>query len=278
MNKKAFAVIAFSMFVSMLGFGIVVPLLPIYADKLGATGLEIGMMYAAFGITHAIFLPFIGKLSDRMGRKIFLCLGLLSLTFVSIGFIWVQNAFHLIVTRIMQGIATTMHLPIAQAYVGDITPVGEEGRWMGHFNTIFFSGMGLGPLFGGVLTDLYSVNITFMVMATLNLVGFIGTVFFLPEVKGMHVDKKQSVSYILLLKNKIIKGLFTYRLVVGIGTAALMTFLPVFAHRRLGLTTTLIGILLACRTPVSLLQSFTGILADKYTSIITSILYRHIGR
>ncbi|MBW1863565.1 MAG: MFS transporter [Deltaproteobacteria bacterium] len=127
MNKKAFAVIAFSMFVSMLGFGIVVPLLPIYADKLGATGLEIGIMYAAFGITHAIFLPFmhaiflpfIGKLSDRMGRKIFLCLGLLSLTFVSIGFIWVQNAFHLIVIRTMQGIATTMHLPIAQAYVGD---------------------------------------------------------------------------------------------------------------------------------------------------------------
>lgn len=97
------------MFISMLGFGIVVPLLPIYANKLGATGL-------------------------------------FSLVLVSLGFIWAQNTLQLIIVRCLQGIATTMHLPVAQAYLGEITPEGEEGRWMGHFNAILFSGMGVGPL------------------------------------------------------------------------------------------------------------------------------------
>ena len=119
------------MFISMLGFGIVVPLLPIYADKLGATGLELGAIFAGFGITHTVFLPIVGRFSDRAGRKAFLCAGLFSLVLVSLGFIWAQNTLQLIIVRCLQGIATTMHLPVAQAYLGDITPEGEEGRWMG---------------------------------------------------------------------------------------------------------------------------------------------------
>jgi len=76
MNKKAFAILVATMFISMLGFGIVVPLLPIYADQLGATALEIGFINAGFSLSLMVFLPFMGRLSDRFGRKVFLCTGL----------------------------------------------------------------------------------------------------------------------------------------------------------------------------------------------------------
>ncbi len=84
------------MFISMLGMGIVVPLLPIYADQMGATALEIGLINAGFSIALTVFLPVTGRFSDRAGRKVFLCSGLACLTIASLGFMWAQNPLQLI--------------------------------------------------------------------------------------------------------------------------------------------------------------------------------------
>jgi DHA1 family multidrug resistance protein-like MFS transporter len=115
MDKKAFFVLVGTMLISMLGFGIVVPLLPIYADQMGASALEIGFINAGFSLTLLVALPIMGRLSDRSGRKVFLCLGLGILTVASLGFIWAQNPLQLILVRIFQGIGASMHLPIARS-------------------------------------------------------------------------------------------------------------------------------------------------------------------
>jgi len=265
MNKKAFTILVSTMLISMLGFGIVVPLLPIYADQLGATALEIGLINAGFSLSLMVSLPFMGRLSDRIGRKVFLCSGLALLTIASICFIWAQNPLQLILVRIFQGIGASMHLPIAQAYLGDITPKGEEGKWMGHFNAILFSGMSLGPLFGGVLTDLFSINTTFLVMAALCLIGLIATIIFLPEVTERITSEKQGAAFTGLRQSNILKGAFAFRMATGFSMACIMTFLPLFASQNLGLSVSLIGLLIASRTPLALLQSYTGTLADKYS-------------
>lgn len=265
MNKKAFTVLVTTMLISMLGFGIVVPLLPIYADQLGASALEIGLINAGFSISLLAFLPFMGRLSDRIGRKVLLCSGLALLTIASICFIWAQTPLQLILVRLLQGIGASMHLPIAQAYLGDITPKGEEGKWMGHFGAILFSSMSLGPLFGGVLTDLFSINTTFLVMAALCLIGLIATIIFLPEVAERTALGKQGAAFEGLRKSNILKGAFAFRMANGFGMASVMTFLPLFASQNLGLSVSLIGLLLASRMPLALLQSYTGTLADKYS-------------
>lgn len=265
MNKKTFVILVATMFISMLGFGIVVPLLPIYADQLGASALEIGFINAGFSLALMVSLPFMGRLSDRMGRKVFLCAGLVILTVASLGFIWAQTPLQLIFVRIFQGIGASMHLPIAQAYLGDITPEGEEGKWMGHFSAILFSSMGIGPLFGGVLTDLFSINTTFLAMAALCLVGLIATIIFLPEVARKATLEKQSTVFAGLMKSNILKGAFAFRIATGFSMACIMTFLPLFASQNLGLSVSLIGLLIASRTPLALLQSYTGTLADKYS-------------
>jgi len=144
MIKKVFPVLALSIFSSMLGVGIVAPLLPLYAEKMGATGIWIGTIFAGFSISRAIVMPIVGKLSDRSGRKVFLAVGLFTYAIISLGYIWAGNPFQLTLVRLIQGVAAGMVIPIAQAYVGDISPEAEEGKWQGYFNLSGFNSPPLG--------------------------------------------------------------------------------------------------------------------------------------
>jgi len=263
MNKKAFAVLVGSMFVSMLGMGIVSPFLPIYANTLGATTLEVGLVQSAFSITGIGTLLFVGRLSDRFGRKSFLSGGLIILTLSSVGLMFASDPLHLILWRFIQGLGASAHLPIAQAYLGDITPEGNEGKWMGYFNAVLFAGMGTGPLVGGFIADAFSIRASFLVMAVLNTLGLIATLVYLKEMPRKTAARGYT-SYAAPLKSRIMRGVFVYRMTAGLSTSCLMAFTPLFADLRIGLSTSLIGIMLASRTPVSIVQSYTGRLADRW--------------
>jgi DHA1 family multidrug resistance protein-like MFS transporter len=264
MNKEAFAVLVASMFISMLGMGIVTPFLPIYANTLGASSMEVGLIQSAFSMTGIGTLLFVGRLSDRFGRRSFLGSGLIILAISSVGLMFAEKPFHLILWRFVQGLGASAHLPIAQAYLGDITPEGDEGRWMGYFNAVLFAGVGTGPLVGGVLTDTFNIRTTFLVMAVLNVLALIATVLFLKEMPRKTAAREHA-SILAPLKSRIMRGALSYRLTIGIGTSTLMAFVPLFADLRIGMSASLIGILLAMRTPVSIVQSYTGRLADRWS-------------
>lgn len=263
MNRKAFAVLVGSMFISMLGMGIVSPFLPIYADHLGASSLELGLVQAAFNITGIGTLLFIGRLSDRFGRKSFLMGGLSILALASVGLMYSTSIAQLIAWRFVQGLGASAHLPIAQAYMGDITPEGDEGKWMGLFNAVLFAGMGAGPLAGGVIADALGIRIAFLTMAVLNVLGLAATLLFLKE-PPRKTAALEHASYTAPLKSRVLQGVFAYRLTTGIGTASLMAFMPLYADLKIGMSAGLIGVLMAARTPISILQSYTGRLADKW--------------
>jgi MFS family permease len=262
MNKKAFWVLVGSMLISMLGMGVVSPFLPIYANTMGASSLEIGLVQAGFNITGIGTLLFIGRLSDRHGRKSFLSAGLFILAVSAIGLMYSTDPVHLIFWRFVQGLGASSHMPIAQAYLGDITPEGSEGRWMGYFNAVLFSGMGLGPLVGGVISDAYSIRTTFLIMAILNILAVIATLLFLKEMPRKTASRGNT-GFLSSLKSRTMRGACSYCMTTGVGVATLMAFMPLFADVKIGLSATLIGVLLAARTPVSLLQSYTGRLADR---------------
>jgi DHA1 family multidrug resistance protein-like MFS transporter len=262
MNKKAFIVLVSTMFISMLAMGIVSPFLPIYAEELGASNLEIGLVQASFSIAGIGTLLFVGRWSDRLGRKPFLLTGLAILTLSSVGLMYANTPLLLIIIRFIQGLGATAHLPIAQAYLGDITPKGGEGKWMGYFNAVLFAGMGAGPLLGGLIADIYSIATTFLFMAILNFLGLVATMIYLKEMPRKAATKEHS-SVLAPLKSRVMRSVLVQRMMNGIGTSALMTYIPIFANK-LGITTGLIGILAAMRTPVSLLQTYSGTLADKW--------------
>ena len=263
--KKVFPILALSIFSSMLGVGIISPLLPLYAEQMGATGIWIGTIFAGFSISRTIVMPIVGRLSDRSGRKLFLSIGLLGYAIISLGYIWANSVTELTLVRLIHGVASGMILPIAQAYVGDISPEGKEGTWMGYFNAAFFTGFGFGPLMGGVLTDYFGMNIAFYAMGGLNLLAFLLVIFFLPELRPEKTPASPGASFKEMSTSGIMKGLFSFRLSFSIGRGLLATFLPVFAGIYMGLSPTLIGVLLAVNILLmSLLQVYGGNIADRF--------------
>ncbi|MFC2046900.1 MFS transporter [Chloroflexota bacterium] len=152
----------------------------LYAENLGATGVWLGIIFAGFSISRAIVMPIAGRLSDRSGWKLFLSIVLLAYAIMSLGYIWADSVTELTLVRFLQGVAAGMIIPIAQAYVSDISPEGEKGEWMGYFNAAFFTGFGVGPLMRGVLTEHFGMNVAFYAMGGLNLLAFLRS-FLLPS-------------------------------------------------------------------------------------------------
>ena len=265
MIKKVFPILALSIFSSMLGSGIVVPLLPLYAESLGATGVWLGVIFAGFSVSHALSTPVFGWLSDRRGRKPVLSIGLFCYAVISLGYIWADNILQLVLVRFLQGVAGGMIIPIAQTYVGDISPEGEEGKWMGYANAAFFSGFGFGPLMGGILTEHWGMDIAFFTMGGLNLLAFFIVILFLPEISQKKLAAGPRLSFKEVSTSRIMLGLFSFRLTLTLGRAALFTFLPIFMAVGLGLRPTLIGILLAISILLlALLGIPSGRIADRF--------------
>ena len=264
MIKKIFPILALSIFSAMLGIGIIAPLLPLYAENLGASGIWIGIIFGAFSISRAAFVPLFGRLSDRSGRKIFLSIGLLSYSVISLGYIWANSIEQLTLIRLIHGAAAGMILPIAQAYVGDLSPAGEEGKWMGYFNAAFFTGFGFGPLMGGILTEHLGMTAAFSAMGGLNLLAFLLVLLWLPEIEPSKIAQDHHASLLKPLSSSVVRGLFSFRLAFSMGRGIFVTFLPIFAMVYIGLGPTQIGILLAFTILLmSILQAFTGNIADK---------------
>jgi len=273
MVKKVFPILALSIFSSMLGVGIIAPLLPLYAENLGATGVWLGIIFAGFSISRAIFMPIIGRLSDRYGRKLFIVIGLFAYSVTSLGYIWANDVYQLTLVRLIQGVAAGMIIPVAQAYIGDISPEGEEGTWMGYFNTAFFTGFGVGPLMGGILTDHFGMDTAFYSMGGLNLLAFLVAIFLLPGTKQREMRAATGLSFKEMGASGVVKGLFSYRLSFALGRAAFSCFLPIFAVAYMGLSPTLIGVLLAVNIVLmSLLQLYSGGIADRFNRRILIIL------
>lgn len=273
MINKVFPILALSIFSAMLGVGIIAPLLPLYAENLGATGIWLGIIFAGFSVSRAIFMPIIGRLSDRSSRKLFICIGLFIYSIISLGYIWADSVSQLALVRLIQGAAAGMIIPIAQAYIGDISPEGEEGKWMGYFNAAFFTGFGIGPLMGGTLTEHLGMTVAFYSMGGLNLLAFLVAILFLPEVRQRRMALNPHLSFKEMGASGTVKGLFSFRLSFSLGRGALFCFLPILAAMYFGLNPTLIGILLAANILLmSLLQVYSGNIADRFNRRVLVIL------
>ena len=282
MDIKVFAVLLLCVFCSLLGVGIVSPLLPLYAEAMGASGLLLGTIFSSFTISRAVVIPFIGPLSDRRGRKLFLLIGFGGFTAATLGYILATTPLHLILTRVIQGATAGMMLPIARAFIGDLCPAGEEGKWQGIANAAFFGGFGAGPLIGGPLAERYGYDTAFYVMGGICLLSFLLALRFLPEsVPRQGGGGRRSTRELvkLVYTNSMFRGLSSYRVGLALARGCLMTFLPLFAALSLNIGVGLIGVLLACHNILrAAVQPFFGNLADRFNrrTLVTIGAVSHI--
>ena len=182
------------------------------------------------------------------------------------GFIVFKDINALIVLRFFQGIASAMLMPIIQAYIGDITPPGNEGFSMGLFNMSMFCGLSLGPFLGGFIHDRFSLETSFACMGLLALIGFFLSLFLLPPT---HSEKylssgKSPVKWKQLFAERDITSIFLIRFSHILCIGIIWTFLPLYAKIKYNASSSAIGILIMLGVLVSgILHVPMGYLADK---------------
>ena len=182
---QGFGTIWITVALDLVGFGIVVPILGRYAERFGASGLEVGLLFASFSLAQLVFAPLLGRLSDRIGRKPVIMISLLGTAVGSFvtgaaGALWV-----LFLGRILDG-ASGASVAVAQGAVTDLAPPSERPRLLGLLGAAFGVGFVVGPALGG-LASLGGEHIPFFVAGTVALINAIVAWRRLPETRPADV-------------------------------------------------------------------------------------------
>ncbi|HPK70735.1 MAG TPA: MFS transporter [Vicinamibacterales bacterium] len=179
MKLQPVAIVFATVFIDLLGFGIIIPLLPFYAETFGATAFTVGMLATSFSLMQFLFAPFWGRLSDRVGRRPVILVGLLGSSLAYLAFGLASTLTTLFAARVFAGIAGA-NIPTVQAVMADLTTPENRAKGMGLFGAAFGLGFIFGPAIGGFLSRWgYSAPAFFA--SGLALANFTAALFLLPE-------------------------------------------------------------------------------------------------
>jgi DHA1 family multidrug resistance protein-like MFS transporter len=270
-TKRIYITLFFATVITMTGLGIINPILPLYAKSMKATGVQLGVVFASFALSRSIFAPIIGQYSDRHGRKNLMVAGLVLFTLVSACFVYANSPLTLTLIRLLQGFAVVLVTPVAQAYIGDLTPVGKEGKYMNLFYMSFFAGMAIGPYLGGYLADRFNMKAPFYAMGGLSLLGMVLMLLLVPESSAIKShDKKGTPFFKSLLpvyKDKPMVGIMTYMATRGFYRWGFNTFFPLIAIRAEKMSPADIGLVLSVYMLFGTIMQYPfGLMADKFPS------------
>ena len=254
--------------VALVGIGIIAPILPLYAKTFSASGFEIGLAFAAFPLSRAVVGPIVGRLSDRIGRRRLILVGLGAFTILSLLYTVIGSLWQLGALRFVQGAASMMVTPIAQAYVGDITPRERAGLMMNMFYSSMFVGVSLGPLIGGWVGETWSHEMAFVAMGILSVIALVMVAVWVPADHGSGGVARQMPRSNLRLRDLArlapVKGIMLYFASRGFWRQGMNTFYPLYAATTLGFGEASIGyVLSAYFLGGAILQIPFGYLADR---------------
>ncbi len=189
MRNRNLIILFFTLVVVMMGFGIIIPILPFYIEYLGASGTGLGLLMAIFSVMQFIFAPIWGTLSDRFGRKPILLIGVLGNAVSLLLFGLSTSLWMMYAARALGGILSAATLPTAMAYIADTTDFKNRGAGMGVVGAAMGMGMVLGPGIGGSLAK-QSLATPFFFAAGLSVLAIILIMIFLPESLGKNLRRQ----------------------------------------------------------------------------------------
>jgi DHA1 family tetracycline resistance protein-like MFS transporter len=233
MKKSPLASILSIVFIDLIGFGMIIPILPLYAQRFQATEWQIGILLASYSFMQFLASPVLGWFSDRYGRKpVLLC----SLIGSATGYILMADATSLpmlFVARILAGVAGAS-VGTASAYIADITPPENRSKRMGLIGAAFGIGFVLGPAIGGLLSQ-WSVVAPFWFAAVLSILNAVLMWVVLPE-PDRHAARQQGPGNLKQTFEKAGSwrlGIVTLTYFIAIAGFAIVTVIyPQVSHRR----------------------------------------------
>jgi MFS transporter, DHA1 family, tetracycline resistance protein len=213
MNSRPLAIIFFTIFIDLLGFGVVIPILPsLVVHDLSQREFMVGIVGSLSPFMQFLFAPFWGSLSDRKGRRPVILISIIITTIGYIAFSFVTSIYILIISRVLSGIGSG-NFSAAQAYVSDISPPEKRAKNMGLIGAAFGLGFIFGPPIGGFLKENWGIEAIGYFTAALCILNFAFAYFFLPESNQHKQTIKHSLSIVfkqikMALNNKIIRIIF----------------------------------------------------------------------
>ena len=173
-------VLFITIFIDLLGFGIIIPILPTYARTLQASSLEIGLLAASYSLMNFIFAPFWGSLSDRFGRKPIILISVAITGLAYVVFAYADVLWLLFLSRIVAGIGSA-NISAAQAYIADVTAPQDRAKNFGIIGAAFGLGLILGPPLGGFVKTLYGIEYIGWLIVFLCILNLLLAFFLLTE-------------------------------------------------------------------------------------------------
>lgn len=237
MDRKTLILLSV-VFIDMIGFGIVIPILPLLIQKTGGGAFLVGVVISLYSLFQFIFSPILGRVSDKYGRKIVLIVSSL-LNAVSYFFIFVSQSFWIIIlARIIAGIGSA-NISVAQAYIADTTKSHERTKKMALMGAVFGLGFIVGPLIGGVASSQFGIGVAFLIPAVLSLINAILIFFILPESNKV-LQKHIKIEFLNLkvtrevLRPKNMSFLLFLFFFVNLSLALIIGIFPLFSQIRYG--------------------------------------------
>lgn len=241
-KKKALPILFLVMFLVMVGFGIIIPVMPFYAEGIGANPTQLGLLMAVYSLMQLLFAPMWGRISDRIGRKPVIMIGILGLSLSFFLMAISSELWMLFAARIIGGLLSSANMPTVMAYVADITSEEDRGKGMGIIGASVGLGFIFGPAIGGIFSQ-SSLNMPFYLAGTTSLITFLLVTFVLKESLSVEERNSQSKEKTSLLKafNGPVSVLFVLQLFVSLSLSGLEATFAYFAAEKAGLGAVQLG-------------------------------------
>ena len=251
MDKKRLFSILLVVFIDLLGFSLILPLLPYYAETFNASKFTTGLLIAVYALMQLIGAPLLGRLSDRFGRRPILLISVFGtfLGFLLFGF--ATTLWMLFAARILDGV-TGGNLSVAQAYISDATDAENRSKGLGLIGAAFGIGFIIGPVTGGFLSQ-FGYNVPAFVAAGLSLLNLVLIYAWLPESlteekrKELGEQKKPAITLgalVTALKRPFTGSILITRFFFSLAFSIFQTIFSLYALAKFNLTARDTGLVL----------------------------------
>jgi DHA1 family tetracycline resistance protein-like MFS transporter len=271
-NKRLLTIFGI-VFVDLLGFSLILPLLPYYAQTFGADAFITGLLVASYAVAQLVGAPLLGRMSDRFGRRPVLLISIFGtlLGFLLLGFagaLWM-----LFVSRVIDGL-TGGNITVAQAYITDVTDQKNRAKGLGMIGAAFGLGFIIGPAVGGALSG-FGYSVPAFIAAGLATINLLAVFFFLPESLtderrvALAAQKRPAFTFGALwqaLNRPRVGPLLHTRFFFSLAFATFQSIFALYAQSRLGLNAQTTGYVLAYVGVLSVIvQGFAvGKISNRY--------------